>query len=287
MTAVRQMLYDNYGALSRIGPEQRKHAMSLIKRCDVFDIAMELNAFGPQGNPNQLEPFRLQWRTVPDTSVAADNTHQFAAETISGSLHIGTHIDGLAHIAANGYLHGHHAVHEVMKPDGFSVNGIEKLPPIITRAIILDIAGLHQTDRLEDGYEITVADVNRALDGAQLNVEQGDAVLLRTGKIDQFFKDPTAYVVSQPGIGVDAACWLYDCGISILGTDTTGSEPIPFVNERYTTHRAMLVDRGVLLLENLNLDDVTREHIPYGALFCLPLKITGATGSWVRPIIMC
>jgi hypothetical protein len=67
-------------------------------------------------------------------------------------------------------------------------------------------------------------------------------------------------------------------------TDTTGTEPLPFADPAATTHRAMLVDRGVHLLENLYLEDLATDGISEGLFVCLPLKITGATGSLVRPL---
>jgi kynurenine formamidase len=48
----------------------------------------------------------------------------------------------------------------------------------------------------------------------------------------------------------------------------------------------MLVDRGVHLLENLYLEDVARDHVTEGLFVNLPLKITGATGSWIRPVLI-
>jgi kynurenine formamidase len=48
----------------------------------------------------------------------------------------------------------------------------------------------------------------------------------------------------------------------------------------------MLVERGVHLLENLYLEDAARDGVTEGLFVNLPLRITGATGSWIRPIIV-
>jgi kynurenine formamidase len=107
---------------------------------------------------------------------------------------------------------------------------------------------------------------------------------VRTGKIREFAGDPVAYEAAQPGVGPSGAIWLYDQGMAVLGTDTTGTEPVPFPDPSATTHRAMLVERGVHLLENLFLDELVRDGVTEAAFVCLPLKLTGATGSWIRPI---
>jgi kynurenine formamidase len=61
---------------------------------------------------------------------------------------------------------------------------------------------------------------------------------------------------------------------------------MPFSDAAATTHRAMLVDRGVHLLENLYLEDAARDGVTEGLFVNLPLRITGATGSWIRPILV-
>src|SRR5271165_4192539 len=90
----------------------------------------------------------------------------------------------------------------------------------------------------------------------------------------------------QPGVGRAAAIWLYESGMAVLGTDTASTEPVPFINPALSTHRAMLVDSGVHLIENLNLEELIRDGVTEGLFIALPLKITGGTGSWVRPVVI-
>jgi kynurenine formamidase len=61
---------------------------------------------------------------------------------------------------------------------------------------------------------------------------------------------------------------------------------MPYTDNSATTHVAMLVERGVHLLENLNLEDLSHDGVKLGLFVALPLKIIGATGSWVRPILV-
>jgi kynurenine formamidase len=139
---------------------------------------------------------------------------------------------------------------------------------------------------LPDGYEVTQADLDGALLGHGVSIAPGDAVLVRTGKIREYGTDNDAYQRAQPGVGRAAAIWLYEQGMAILGTDTTGTEPLPFADSTRTTHQAMLVERGVHLVENLNLDELAADKVSEGMFVCLPLRITGGTGSWVRPVVI-
>lgn len=272
-------------AIARISPQTVAAALRLARTGRIYDLALELNESIPQGNPGAFTPFSFTWRVTPEGS-GGDSPYRFAAETITGPLHIGTHIDALVHVQAEGRIFGGRLAAEARDDRGFKAHGIETVPPIVTRAVVLDVAGRAGHAALADGYEITVADLQDACDATGVEVREGDAVLVRTGKIREFATDPARFQAAQPGVGVEAAIWLYEQGMTILATDTTGTEPLPFADEARTTHRAMLVERGVHLIENVLLDEVAQDGVREGAFVCLPLKITGATGSWVRPVLV-
>ena len=46
----------------------------------------------------------------------------------------------------------------------------------------------------------------------------------------------------------------------------------------------MLFERGIPLIENLVLDQLAAKERWRGVFICLPLKLVGATASWVRPV---
>jgi kynurenine formamidase len=274
-----------FRATERIGAEQILAACSLVQRGLVYDLGLDLNSSVPQGVPGAFTPFAFSWRHLPDRDAGPED-FQFAAETITGTPHIGTHIDGLLHVTSGCRVFGGGDIRDVISDRGFTRDGIESVPPIITRAVIVDIAARQGVPALPDGYEVTVPDLALALAHQGLAVGQGDAVLVRTGKIREYGTDNDAYQRAQPGVGREAAIWLYEQGMSVLGTDTTGTEPHPLADATRTTHQAMLVDRGVHLVENLNLDRLGADRVAQGLFVCLPLRISGGTGSWVRPVVV-
>lgn len=265
-------------ALSRVGTAEVKYSAGLVRQGRVYDLGLELNMSVPQGVAGEFRPFSFEWTHLPDRNGPAGE-FQYAAEAISGTPHIGTHIDGVMHVMSGTSTYGGRDIEDVLSDHGFLSHGIDTVPPIVTRAVIFDVAGRHGGP-LPDTYEITPAD----LEAHGLTVRAGDAVLVRTGKVREYGVDNDAYQRAQPGVGRDAAIWLYERGMAVLGTDTTGTEPQPFPDAARTTHQAMLVDRGVHLVENLNLEELAADDVREAMFVCLPLRITGATGSWVRPI---
>jgi kynurenine formamidase len=270
------------GALSRIDDGIRRGALSVAKAGKVYDLGLELNSSIPH-NPEFVR-FAMSFTHTPE-GTGARSPFQYSVESVFGALHIGTHIDSFIHIQKEGRIYGGHSASDSRDDRGWKRHGAETIPPILGRAICLDIPRLKGLGRLPDRYEVTIDDVKQELARTGLEIRSGDIVMVRTGKI-QDFGDEAAFQAAEPGVGRAAALWLYDCGMSVLGTDTTGTEPLPFDDPAVTTHGAMLVEKGVHLIENLYLEDVAQDGVREGLFIALPLKMTGATGSWIRPILV-
>jgi kynurenine formamidase len=270
------------GALSRIDESTVQAALGIPRSGRVFDLGLEINSRIPHNS--EFVRFAMAFTHTPETTGAA-SPFQYCVESVFGALHIGTHIDSLIHIQKEGRIYGGHLARESRNDRGWTKHGIETVPPILGRAVCLDIPGLKGLGRLPDRYEVTIDDVRGELARTGRSIRRGDIVLVRTGKI-QDFGDEAAFQAAEPGVGREAALWLYDAGMAVLGTDTTGTEPMPFADPAVTTHHAMLVESGVHLIENLYLEDVAGAGVSEGFFVCLPLRITGATGSWVRPVLV-
>ena len=162
--------------------------------------------------------------------------------------------------------------------------GIESIAPIIVPFVLLDVAAAAGVDVIGDDVDVEPDDLETARRRQGVSIEPGTAVLVRTGKIGSFWAGD-AYLASQPGLTVAAGEWLCDRGIVALGSDTAGTEPIPSRGSAVgPLHRLMLFERGIPLIENLVLDQLAAKERWRGVFICLPLKLVGATASWVRPV---
>jgi regulator of RNase E activity RraA/kynurenine formamidase len=271
---------------ARIGADELLAGLALPVQGRVFDLGTELATGMPVGPIEAFGGFRITpYRTPKCIASPADAPgFDFSMELIQGSPHIGSHLDAPAHIQSFGKVFGGHRAADVYDDFGWRENGIHTVPPVITRGVLLDVPALLEVPRLPDLFEITVDHVQRTLERQQMEVRRGDAVLVRTGKMADYHGDGGSYFAAGPGIGVDAALWLFERGMAVLGSDTSATEPYPFPDPDNTVHRAMLVERGVFLAEILCLDELA-DAGAYEFLFvCLPLKFHGGTGSWVRPV---
>jgi kynurenine formamidase len=279
-TQLQQTSRAPLGALSRITPAHVRAALTIPKGGRVYDLGVEICEGMPPGSGvNYVTAFH----STPEGTGTGGHL-QSAAEVIVGSLHSSTHIDGLSHVQSNGRIFGGDLARDSRDDRGLKKFGIETVLPIFGRCVVVDVARLHDGVTLPVGYEIPLEELKNACETAGVSVKDGDTVLVRTGRIRDYMKDPPFYARHSPGLGRAAAIWLYEQGMAVLGTDTPSTDPLPFPDATSTVHHAMLVERGVHIIENVNLEDLATDNVHEALFVCLPLKFTGGTASWVRPV---
>jgi kynurenine formamidase len=143
-----------------------------------------------------------------------------------------------------------------------------------------------RAEMLPDTSEITVADLQQALQRQQLTLQPGDAVILHTGWGRLWGKENERYMRTNPGIDVAASEWLARQDPMLIGADTAPINVTPSPDPKLSNpvHQIALVVNGVFLLENLRLDELASQRAYEFALVVEPLKLVGATGSTVAPI---
>jgi len=201
--------------------------------------------------------------------------------------HSGTHLDALCHQAEDLHLYGGRQVDARLQTStGFSELGVETVPPLLTRGILLDAARHAGVERIAPGRSLGARDLQAIARRQGVSVRERDVVLVRTGNGARWH-DPTAYM-DGAGIAADASRWLSNQRVTAVGADNMAWDLIgPVDPETGTTlpgHILLLVRSGIYILENLFLEDLAREAQHEFVFLCLPLKMRGATGSPVRPV---
>jgi kynurenine formamidase len=199
---------------------------------------------------------------------------------------VGTQFDALPHIGIGDLLYNCLKADEVATRTGFTKLGIEKIGALFTRGVLLDIAGLKGVPLLDAGYEVTVADLEQAMQRQNVKIGAGDAVFLHTGWGTLWNKDNAKYNSGEPGINVSGAEWLVRLNPMLVGADTWAVEVRPNPNKdlAFPVHQILLTTNGIFLLENMDLEALARDRVWEFAFILQPLKMKGGTGSTVAPI---
>lgn len=203
-----------------------------------------------------------------------------AAGVLTMMEHTGTHIDALSHQAAHGCLHGGVATATVEGPAGFASHGVEEIPPLVTRAVFADLGPLPAR------HEFTADDLERSL--GDVRPKPGDVLLVRTG-FATLWNDEAAYL-DAAGAHKSATIWAADHKVVAVGADNMAWD-VPGIVDAETgvtlfAHFYLLPQKGIYIIENLNLDELAASGVKECLFICLPLKLKGATGSPVRPIAL-
>lgn len=278
---------DEVGAGRLIGEGQVLAASGLVRQGRVLSLAQPLSKKTPIP-PNRTGLLHFMDRDGGDYAAGARraNGFQFADDSVVMPLHIGTHIDALCHAWYDDQLYNGHSGSEITSIRGAHRCGIEKLPPLVTRGILLDLV-VERGQPLPDGTSVGRGDLAACLARAGLTLRPGDVVLIRTGWLEAQAGKRAGDVDfdAEPGIDVDAALWLAAAGVSSVGADNFAIEVMPFPEgTTFPVHQRLIRDYGITLIEGLVLRQLA-ESAPREFLFiAAPLPIVGGTGSPLTPL---
>jgi arylformamidase len=177
---------------------------------------------------------------------AKDGSHSIRVTSIHCGNHTGTHLDAPSH----------------MMSTGTTLNDIP-LERFVGPAQVVDLCGVSLIGRgevephLEDGVE---------------------RVLFKTDNSTHW--DDDGFYEGFASLTPDGARFLVERGVQLVGIDYLSIERYKSVD--HATHMVLL-EQSVVILEGLNLRDVSAGHYQ---LFALPMKLDRADGAPVRAILM-
>lgn len=287
---------DELGTVNFITPAKVKAAAGLVRQGKVISLAIPFDANGPQtGFGGRVNPLHSMLQDGGDIVNGAQDFLpglRYCDDAITMPLQCATQWDALSHIYFDGKMYNDRGPEQVTS-SGARANAITVLKDkIVTRGVLLDIPRLKGKSWLEPGEAIYPADLDAAAAAANVRVESGDIILIRTGQMAQV-RDRGGWGDycggPAPGLSLTCAEWLATHEIAGYATDTWGTEVIP--NETpdvfQPLHCVAIVNMGMLVGEIFTMealaDDCAADGV-YEFLFVAPpLPITGAVGSPINP----
>lgn len=212
----------------------------------------------------------------------------FMSELVMGTVHSGAHIDAHGHMTIEGRWHGG-AADTDLGDFGPLKGDATEIPPLWRRGVLYDVPGHRGVGSLPAGEPVG-ADELEAIEAEHgVAAGAGDVALVRTGYLAHW-PDPDA-LAAHRGAGPDlsAAELLASRDVLAVGSDTETFEVQP-APDRGTpanpqpVHTLLLIERGIYILESLDLEGLARAGVREFLFVALPLAIRGATGSMVDPV---
>ena len=283
---------DERGTLNEVTPAKIVAATRLVRTGRVYDLGRTLHADVPRFEGRF-------WRQILVSSAHLINARRpggggggwganrlnWITELVTGTLQIGTQLDGLNHLQIGDRFYNGWRAADIVEEWGTRKLGIETVPPVIARGVLVDIARHRSIPRLEAGDVITVDDVEGALRGQDTAVGPGDVVLFHTGWGALWDEDPGRFTAGEPGAGMAVAGWLVDRRVAMTGADTWsfGAVPGEDPDRPFVVPQTLNVVHGLFIMENLATDALAADRL-YEFMFVLTHhKTRGSTAAIIAP----
>lgn len=288
---------DEIGRLNLITPASQAAVLSRIDGGKSYDLSVEYYIGMPSWQAAGDPHYRIWMTHTPHGNVIDDPLHlgeemnehvSYTGAAISMYTHMGTHIDALPHFGLNGKVWNGFEAREHLGDRGWSVAGAENIPPLIARGVLIDVAASKGVEMLPDGYRVSQQDLVDALEKQQVTLQEGDIVLIRTGRM-KHYNNAEAYMNNPPGLGMEAARFLVeDSGAMVVGADNLSFEAFPseVENNYVPLHTYLLAQHGVPIMELVYLDDLSKDKVYEFAFIGGSLKLRGADAAPIRPIAL-
>ena len=279
---------DEAGAANHITAASVLAAAQLVKTGKTYSLGITIDHTTPAFAPRSLS-LQVVQPNQQEGRVAFPNA-SYNDDLFQGWFGIGSQLDGLGHIGGPGGMYYNcNDAKDFAFLSGLTKLGIEKVPPIVARGVLLDMAAQLEVPHLEAGQFFTVADVQAAEERQGTPVRAGDVVLFHTGWTDAKLKaDPDVWVAGEPGQSEEVARYLASKDVVAVGADTWGLDvvPPPDPQRPFQGHVILLKENGIYILETMNTGPLARDKA-FEFLFVLgQAKVRGAVQMIINPVVI-
>jgi kynurenine formamidase len=278
---------DEIGAANLITPDSVLAASKLVTTGKTYNLGIVVDSKTPAFPPRSLSVTVLQPNQVSTTGLGPTKT-TYNDDIFMGWLGIGPQIDGLGHIGIDHVYYNGHKDADFAKADGLNKLGLEKLPPMVSRGVLLDMAGYFGVDMVQEGTPYTKEDIIGAAEKQGVEIRKGDTVLFHSGwlnLIDGPAPDPKRYGSTEPGLGKTGAEYLASLEVMAVGADTWGLEAVPFEPGVgvFEIHQILIPRQGIFILENMDTRELVRDQA-WEFMFVLGVsRLRGAVQMIINP----
>jgi kynurenine formamidase len=277
---------DQLGTLNLITDLKRAEAARVVRSGKAVGCSRPI-AFERNAKDVEYPPLHFMIRSAEQSS---GSVHDFLGLAPHG-LTI-SHVDALAHVFRERRLYNGYSADSITAESGATVCNVGAMQHgIITRGVLVDIAGYRGVAHLEPREPIFPAEIEKVTRAAGVTVGQGDALLIRTGWSARRAAKGVDWGTPRERPGLHAGClpWLHARGVSVIASDASQDVfPSGYEGIVLPIHEVGIVAMGLCLLDACQFDDLAnlcRSEGRWEFMFVVaPVRYENATASPVNPI---
>jgi kynurenine formamidase len=275
---------DEIGAANYMTPELVVKAAQLVKTGKTYALGIPVDSNTPAYPPRTFKVTIVQPGQAGSPGLGPTKT-TYNDDILETWVGIGSQLDGLGHIGVEHVYYNGNKLLEFADPTGLKKLGVEKIPPMVTRGVLLDMAAYYGTDVVKEGTAFNVKEIEEVAKKQGVEIRQGDVVIFHTGWLSLIGKDNKRFASVEPGLGVEGAKYLTGKGVVAIGADTWAVEVIPFESKNvFEVHQILLPMNGTYILENMDTAELAKDKA-YEFLFVLGHpRFRGGVQSMINPV---
>jgi kynurenine formamidase len=277
---------DEIGAANYLTPKVALDAAKLVKTGKTYSLGITVNTSTPAYPPRTCSIYIVQPGQQGSADGLGPTKTTYNDDILNCWTGIGTQMDGLGHIGVGDRYYNGNKWQEFGNISGLKKLGADKVPPMVTRGVLLDMAAHYGVDVVKEGTAFNTAEIEAVAKKQGVEIRQGDVVIFHTGWLSLIDKDPKRYASVEPGLGREGARYLVGKGVVAVGADTWAVEAIPFEQGAgiFEVHQILLPMNGTYILENINTAELAKDKA-WEFLFVLGQnKYQGAVQSMINPV---
>ena len=289
---------DTLGAVNEITPEIVMNAVQLVKNGKRYALGQITARETPAAGARTHELFVFSDGADGLGAPLGTNNFRYFDDWMLTHMGVGSQIDGLGHAAIGDLFYNGLTSKDFYHAEGLKKFGIEAIPPIVTRGVVLDIVGYLKAqgsnavvnrggvDMLKGGTAINQAAIDGAAARQGVSFQTGDVILLHTGYMKMQELDPSASKTTWPGVGIEGARYLASFNPVAVGADTIGTEaqPAETAGEFVPVHQELIVKRGIYILENIVTAELVADQAWEFRFVLGPARFKGAVQMVINPV---
>ncbi|MFC0314335.1 cyclase family protein [Gordonia phosphorivorans] len=293
---------DEVGSLNYLTAEQVLRGVSLVKRGELFTLQRLIG--DPKGDPvwpgrspatKEMVWDESDWDEGGEGPQFPGGLH-YADDKLEAFLQGSTQYDALGHVWYGGQIwNGYDARTTVGGLEKASVEPIAQRG-VAGRAVLLDLARWRGVEALGPREAFNHEDLQACAAAQGVELRPRDILILRTNHLELFFRDEEAFYgdFGEPGLvySPELVQWFADMEIPNLVTDTIANEVTydPESGAALVLHNALMRNLGVAFTEICDVEKLAADCAADGVYeffyVAAPLKIHGASGSPVNPVVI-
>lgn len=281
---------DTIGSANLVTPERTLEAAKLIKQGKSMPLGITIGPDTPA-----FPPRSLNLQVVQPNQQGGQKLSSFGYEgnynddILQTWIGIGSQLDGLGHLGEGGHYYNCLDEKEISAITGLTKLGTHDVPPLVGRAVIIDMAKYLGKEVMEAGEHFGSTEIKAAAEAQGVTMGEGDIILFHTGWTEGMLEsDPMLWGSAEPGLTNEGAVYLASLNPMAVGADTWGLDAIPAAegDKVFYGHVTLLKDNGIYILETMNVGPLLRDGVNEFMFVLGQPRIKGTVQAMVNPVAL-